>query len=132
MSPRRKAEIDKGPSNTNEEKDGKKKKTSKTKTSSKDDKVQCASKGNEIKEDETKEDKVIDSYKPQVEKKNTTYYFPSHEETFIKDDRNSNSFKVDDPLKDSAEKTCVLESKPSDKKKKLSKSPRRTKPIKVQ
>ena len=69
--------------------------------------------------------------KPKTEKKNIAYTFPAHEETFIMEDKDMIQSKTNEPQREMNKKNEDVESKPLNNKKKLSKSPRRAKPVKV-
>ena len=69
--------------------------------------------------------------KPKTEKKNIAYTFPAHEETFIMEDKDVIHIKPNDAQRETYKKNEDVDSKPLNNKKKLSKSPRRAKPVKV-
>ena len=69
--------------------------------------------------------------KPKTEKKNIAYTFPAHEETFIMEDKDMIHSKTNDAQRETNKKNEDIDSKPLNNKKKLSKSPRRAKPVKV-
>ena len=79
--------------------------------------------------DSVKNEPVIQ--KPKTEKKNIAYIFPAHEETFIMEDKDMIHGKTNDAQREKNKKNEDVESKPLNNKKKLSKSPRRAKPVKV-
>ena len=69
--------------------------------------------------------------KPETEKKNIAYTFPVHEETFIMDDKDMISNKVDNFSKGKNDRSNESESKPPRVKKKPILSPKRAKGNKV-
>ena len=128
MSPR-KIESEQGTLETPNEVPNKTK-SKKPKTSNARDKVEeLSSKTLESHEEGNKQDEEIIA-KPDTEKKNIAYTFTVHEETFIMDDKNMISNKVNDSSK--GKNDIINErAKPPRAKKKLSMSPTRAKAIKV-
>ena len=85
--------------------------------------------GSRDEKDFAKKEPVIQ--KPKTEKKNIAYTFPAHEETFIMEDKDVIHSKTNDAQRETYKKNEDVDSKPLNNKKKLSKSPRRAKPVKV-
>ena len=69
--------------------------------------------------------------KSKTEKKNIAYTFPAHEETFVMEDKDVDHTKTNHSTKEKGDTNYVQEPKPPQTKKKLIKSPRRVKPVKV-
>ena len=125
-SPRRKGENEKTLSETIED-DSKSSNIEKTKTNSNSEGAIDSVPIDGAKDE--KEDTA--AQKPKTEKKNIAYTFPAHEETFIMDDKDLEYIRSKDIPKEKSSKTEEIDSKPSHNQKKLIKSPRRAKPVKV-
>ena len=129
-SPRRKAEVEKASNETMEE--FTKNKTANEANENDDSKkVEKLAIQNDPRHEKgsAKNESVIQETK--TEKKNIAYTFPAHEETFIMEDKDMIHSKTNDAHREKNNKNEDVDSKPLNNKKKLSKSPRRAKPVKV-
>ena len=129
-SPRRKTDVEKASDETMAEL-SKKKVAYETNENDNSKKVEKLAIQNDPRDekDSAKKEPVIQ--KPKTEKKNIAYTFPAHEETFIMEDKDMIQSKTNMPQREMNKKNEDVESKPLNNKKKLSKSPRRAKPVKV-
>ena len=131
LSPRRKIDNNNKELSELNDENPKKKKTNKSKTLSNYDRINRESPRTDITDAYHDEKEQAIPSKIKIEKESISSSLAAHNDTLIKDDKIVGGNLAEKSLKTRNEEDIVVESKPSHTKKKIARSPRRAKVIKV-